>query len=86
MLPAKTAISEKIIKETAIKTKPSIKNWYIVDIVWLNKNPGNNARKKMDTFGFKTFIMNPCLNNCDLLFFVTSFEDSEIVLSLLNTL
>ena len=36
-----------------------------------NKKPGKKAKKKIETFGFNTFIINPCLNNCAVVLFST---------------
>ena len=63
------AMVEKIRVDVKINNPPKTKNCTSSDIVSENRNPGNKARKKMVTFGFKTFIKNPMRNNCAGVFF-----------------
>ena len=52
----------------------------------LNKNPGKNAKKNIETFGFNTFIKNPCLKSCVMVFFGVTSSDNSILISVLYTL
>ena len=52
----------------------------------LNKKLGKKAKKKIETFGFKTFIKNPCINSCSGVFFNSFEDDVEIWLLTVNTL
>ena len=58
----------------------------MVEIVFENKNLGKKAKKKIVTFGFKTFIKKPVLNNCDIVFLGTLSTEIRISSSLLKTL
>ena len=52
----------------------------------LNKNPGKNAKKNIETFGFNTFIKKPCLKSCVMVFLGVTSSDNSILVSVLYTL
>ena len=51
----------------------------------LNKNPGKNAKKNIETFGFNTFIKKPCLKSCVMVFLGVTCSDKRILVSILYT-
>jgi len=62
MNPARRAMAAKTVKDTKMKSSPSIRNWISLSKISLNRNPGKKAKKKIATLGFNTFMINPFLN------------------------